>query len=340
MRTHLHRRGIATVAASAVGLFALAGCNADMGTLGGASSSAVDINNHGQAVGTAATAAGPADNFRWDTTTKVMVDLTTTAGPAPTVSGITDAGDIVAGAGTSLKILHPGGTTWTTVSPSVYGGSLTQVNVSGDSTVFALLTVSGQMSPTKMIALNAATGTLIAQQDLPHGWTTRLGQSNDHGQVAVTSIVPGTTAAASPFVWDAHSNILTQLSPPGPSAYALGLNNAGQLLIQEQTSGSSYATYFLYDPTTQSNTPVAPTVQFPLGYSPTVAPLDDAGHAVIPGMNSQIWRIDVATGATTALERPATGGLISVFGANEQGDVVGSSSVSSMAQHAMIWYHP
>jgi probable HAF family extracellular repeat protein len=81
-----------------------------IGTLGGAGSSASDINDAGQIIGMADTAgAGPSHPFIWDN--GVMQDLNWTESSSTVVSQINNSGDIVGYAQNSL---------WSNISPNTF----------------------------------------------------------------------------------------------------------------------------------------------------------------------------------------------------------------------------
>lgn len=66
----------------------------DLGTLGGPSSSALDVNDSGQVVGWAFNAAGQQRAFVW-TPANGMLDLGTLGGPSSSAHAINNAGQIV-----------------------------------------------------------------------------------------------------------------------------------------------------------------------------------------------------------------------------------------------------
>ena len=71
----------------------------DLGTLGGSTSNAADINDLGQVVGAASLASGASDAFLY--TDGVMSDLGTLGGTGSSASGINDAGQVVGTAATT-----------------------------------------------------------------------------------------------------------------------------------------------------------------------------------------------------------------------------------------------
>jgi len=66
----------------------------DLGTLGGATSRALAINDRGQIVGEAETAAGVTHALQWDPTRRRMVDLGTLGGAGSSAAAINARGPI------------------------------------------------------------------------------------------------------------------------------------------------------------------------------------------------------------------------------------------------------
>lgn len=186
----------------------------DLGTLGGQSGQALDINKTGDIVGFAQDSSGATHAFLWEN--GVMQDLGTLGGTASRASAINDQGDIAGVSSASDGSLHA--VRWVK-------GVIQDLGLTTGNPVF--LNQRGDVAwnaptPTGAHAFEWTNG---AAQDLGTlGGATSAAQGiNDHGDVTgVSSTAAGTTGV---FLW---SNGQMQAIPspiPGAGLQSVGIND-------------------------------------------------------------------------------------------------------------------
>src|SRR5262249_18224209 len=214
----------------------------DLGTLGGRSVYAADLNQAGQVVGEADTAGGVSHAFLWDNGT--MIDLGTLGGGYSSAAGINDLGQVVGYSnlpgevGRHAFLVNPQGGVWFQDS-DLDGrndlmtdlGALNAGDLSGATDINNAGQVVGS-SGSHAFLWDAAGG--MTDLGVPLGFADRYATGiNEIGQVtgsAAYSVPRSGWGRASELVWDA-ANGMTVLGVPGyTDSYAYAINNAGQVV--------------------------------------------------------------------------------------------------------------
>lgn len=196
----------------------------DLGTLGGLSAQASDINDAGQIVGYATTAASGARAFRWQD--GVMMDLGTLGGPSSQANAINAWGDVVG----SSRFSSASGThamLWV-------NGTRTDLTPSQDGSAANAINDAGQVVGTKGHAM-----AFLWQ----NGVTTDLGHLGGGGSfgadINAAGVVVGTASSSHvtalgpmqhAFAW--QNGVMTDLGvlPGTDESGASAINDAGQIV--------------------------------------------------------------------------------------------------------------
>ncbi len=221
----------------------------DLGTLGGTSSIAVDVNNSGQVVGTAATASVANHAFRWQS--GQMIDLGTLGGQTSTANAINDIGQVTgtapAGDGWSHAFL------WRAGIMTDLGRATSSEDINGVGQVAGSRSVASLWTPATPNGTSGSftdLGTLppLDSQSVPTG-SVGLGVNNAGEVVGYSSEwFPdgwgGGFDVSRAFAW--QDGIMQDLNAQSPDWWlqkATAINDAGQIV------GDGYAnSAFLWTP--------------------------------------------------------------------------------------------
>jgi probable HAF family extracellular repeat protein len=293
--------------------------------LGGTSSTPVDINDAGQAIGAAATAAGETHAFRYDHGT--MTDLGTLGGTQSFPHAISENGNVAGDATTAASQQHaflydgtgmhdlgvlPGGT-WSIGSAVNDAGQVAGIAEAAGGGYHAFL-----FDGATMLDLGV----------LPGDTNSEALRVNAAGQVVGTSI-GGPDGVQHVFLYDGSSMI--DLTPPG-AVYAeiLGFADNGLVVLKAHTGYNSDAgAVFVYDGTSLQAVSLGGTTTISRGPGPSLSPVVNASGAVagasdITGDASRHAFLYDGTGLHDL--NAVVGGSGYANGINAAGQVVGSEN--------------
>jgi probable HAF family extracellular repeat protein len=225
-----------------------------LGTLGGSSTEARDLNGPGQVVGRSATASGEPHAFLWDR--GVMIDLGTLGGPTSTAYSVNDGGQVVgssatAGGATRPFLLTPEDTD----ADGAPDRWFRDVNADGANDLMAEIPVAGDINNRGQVV----GGRYLWTPATPNG---TAGTLTDLGPVFATAINDAGQVVGGRHLWtptapNGTAGVVTDL---GAEVNAVDINRSGQVLVNKPLLG-----YFV--------TPAIWTPSAPNGTSGTLADL-------------------------------------------------------------------
>ncbi|ADG72987.1 extracellular repeat protein, HAF family [Cellulomonas flavigena DSM 20109] len=208
----------------------------DLGTLGGVSSGATDVNERGQVVGTSLVANGDRHAFLWER--GVMRDLGTLDGLDSYAEAVNDRGQVVGGATDGTGVLRPflweRGVMRELPAPAGAWSSAVLVNQRGQVVIWAAL---GDQSHHYLWDRGRITELRVPGTD---AWISPT-DINDKGWVT-GSVVLAPDPVGRAVLWrDGEVVLLGSPVPPGDGSYARGaaLNEAGQVAATLPAVGDS-----------------------------------------------------------------------------------------------------
>ena len=305
----------------------------DLGTLGGLSAPAYDINEAGDIVGSSTTAALKARAFVWRNGS--MTDLGTLAGHSD-AQAISDTGHVAGRSQTSTSKYHA--VPWA-------GGTTTDLTPSSDNAVANGVNDTGRVVGT----INHSTGFLWHNgvfTDLGHlgGGCSNASDINDAGRVVGSSCSTHVTefgAMPHAFVWDDGVMIDLGVVPGEEDSGAAAVNSIGQIV---GSSGSmDPETYevtsraFLYDNGVMSVLPVP-------SWESYAGDINDSGDVVgtmragggFSNYHAYIYSDGVVTNLNSLI--PSGSGLHLAYAAaiNNAGQIVGTAFDAQGRYHAYL----
>ena len=322
--------GAAARAVTASSYFAV-----DLGTLGGSISSAVDVNESGQVVGSSTTASGETHAFSW-TQAGGMVDLGTLGGPTSSATAVNDEGRVVGASTTSAGESHAfswtqaggmvdlgtlGGTTsWPTDlndAGDVVGDSL---NASNDFHAFLWTPGRGMTDLGTLGGLTSSANAINAQREV-------VGMSTDSASATYVQA----------FIWTKRGGMVNIGADLGAvPSQSVDVNDNGQVVGYSQPPSGLRA--FSWTPTGGMV-----TLGTLGGTSSYATAVNDAGQVVGASAPAGQTPVHVFLWAESSpmLDLGTLGGSFSNSGSrglSEGGQIVGSSSTAaSEKSHAFSW---
>jgi probable HAF family extracellular repeat protein len=297
----------------------------DLGTLGGAFSDAVAINDAGQVVGVSETASGQLHGFLWHN--GMMTDLGTLGGSFSAAVAINDAGQVVGVSQIASGQFH--GFLW-------HNGVMTDLGTLGGSdTVAVAINASGQV-----------VGRSVAADGHLHGFLWHNGVMTDLGTLggsfsaAVALNKGGQVVGVSEtanfelhgFLW--QNGVMTDLGTPGGAfSEATAINAAGQVVGQSRTaSGEDHA--FLWQDGVMTDLGTLGgsfSAALALNEGGQVAGASQTASGQLHGF---LWHNGMMTDLATL-----GGSFSDAVAINDKGQLVGVSETASGQLHGFLWHN-
>ena len=316
----------------------------EIGTLGGPTSLATDVNATGQVVGAADTAAGQSHAFLW--ADGVLTDLGTLGGPASLAEAINARGQVVGMATTapgqqlggpgSHAFLWQGGRMTDLGTLGGPASEATDINDAGQVVGGATLAPGQQQNATGNHGFLWAEGRLADLGALPGGTTSRANGLNNRGQVVgISSGGTGTPLAA--VRWQSGQPTDLGALPGAGVMRAFAINDAGQVAgraadAPEQARpdtcpAARRCTPVLYRDGTWVALPTPPDAPNGAAFA-----LNNAGQVVGAAQTAQgavralLWNGGAATDLNALLPAESGWVLTVAWGINDAGQIVGAGT--------------
>lgn len=291
----------------------------DLGTLGGASSRAHDVNAREQIVGQSLSGAGETHAFLFSD--GIMQDLGTLGGTFSTADDINDAGQVAGrstnAAGEMRAFL------WTEGSMLDLGPAATQ----------ARLNERGEVAWSAAHAFLWSNGTAVDLGTLG-GTFSRAAALSERGEVVGTSSRTPESSHGHAFVW--RDGVMTDLGGSTTSSDAFGINGVGQIVGRGFQGGRSFAT--LWDAGTMTDLGTLPG-----DVTSSAIAINDLGWIAGESYSSQLadspapfrWQAGVTVPLDPGYQ--TTFNTQDVTAMNRTGVVVGMERVRNRLDNARAW---
>lgn len=333
----------------------------DLGTLGGANSTAFGINAAGQVAGGSQRTTGVGHAFLWtpntpNGTTGTMIDLGTLSGNSADFSdarGINAAGQVVGFSGSHAFL-------WAPDVPNGTTGTMTDLGTLGGFSEASGVNDAGQVVGVSATATGDRHGFLWtpATPNGTSGSMTDLGTlggnlADAHAINAAGQVVGASETATG----DLHAFLWTPATPNGttgtmtdlgtlrasrPVSFATGINQGGQVAGTSEQADRVPSSAFLWAPSTSNGITGRLSPLASQGPSNSAWGINTARHVVGDAVRDGIirpllWRDGIAIDVGT-LDRSASG-RGSAFAINDEGQMVGRSTIGPGTEpaRATLW---
>lgn len=301
-----------------------------LGTLGGATSRAVGINDRGQVVGESRTASGEVHAFLWSQGMGIQ-DLGTLGGTQSEAAAQNGLGQVVGSSDVTAELgalVHP--FLWAEGHMADLGtlggheGAADDINNAG--VVVGYSSLSFPNGPEHAFIWENGTMTDLGTLG---GWSSRAESINDEGQVLGYSQV--TSGENHPFLWSRGMGMVDLGGLGGYLTDARGLNGAGQVVGESQTPSWKYHAFVWQSGTITDLGTLG-------GDESYGAAIDDQGQVVgsslVPGGLGRAFLY--SKGSMVSLGTLG-GDASTAVAINDRGLVVGESTTAAGEGHPFLW---